>query len=45
MEFADDIRWGLCNDGGNIVKHPEYLLEKLTWATNSLQHFFTVLWY
>ena len=34
--ITDDIRWlnnfiwGLCNDGSNIVKHPEDLLEKLT---------------
>ncbi|HUH98730.1 MAG TPA: nucleoside 2-deoxyribosyltransferase [Anaerolineales bacterium] len=33
---TDDIRWlnnfiwGVCNDGRNIVKHPEDLLEKLT---------------
>ena len=34
-EITDDIRWlnnfiwGLCNDGKNIVKHPEDLLGKL----------------
>ncbi|MGA7193355.1 MAG: nucleoside 2-deoxyribosyltransferase [Anaerolineales bacterium] len=34
--ITDDIRWlnnfiwGLCNDGKNIVKYPEDLLEKLT---------------
>jgi hypothetical protein len=43
--ISGDIGWGLCNDGRNIVKHPEDLLEKLTWSTNSLQHFFIVLWY